>query len=103
MTGVAELILSFCNLLEAEGRVLRINIMRVTCGCLTLTLGIAFGGAALVFFVASAYEWLLAIFSKTVTLAMIGGICLFIAIILLWCAAYGGKRTQRKQNTEKSQ
>lgn len=103
MSGVAELILSFCDLLEAEGRVLRINIMRIARGCLILTLGIAFGGAALIFFVASAYEWLLTIFSKTATLAIMGGICLLIAIVLLWGASYCGKQTKRKQKTEKDQ
>lgn len=103
MAGVAELILSFCDLLEAEGRILRINIMRIVYGCLILTLGIAFGGAALFFFVASAYEWLLTIFSKTATLAMMGGICLFIALVLLWSASYCGKQTKRKQKTTTKQ
>lgn len=97
MLGLAELIFSFCDLLEAEGRLLRINILRTMRGCLILGASITLGTIGVGFLVAAAYYGLLTIFSLTATLAIMGISCILVALILLWSVAYCGKQTKKQK------
>ena len=53
MKGLAELIISFFDLLEAEGQLLRHNALRTLRTAMLLGVGLLFGAAALAFFVAA--------------------------------------------------
>lgn len=86
MKGFAELILSLCDLAEAEGRVLRENIRKVGSGCLLSAIGILFLAAALAFLVASAYKALNLFLPQPLSLLLLSVMCALMGIVLIWSA-----------------
>lgn len=104
MKGLAEFVLSLCDLAEAEGRVFRENVFRVGIGCILAALGLLFIGASLAFIAASFYHALLTITSTPMALLAISAFCAFIGFILLWlgCFNKSGKRQIRNAKHEKS-
>ncbi|WP_300926841.1 hypothetical protein [uncultured Desulfovibrio sp.] len=58
MKGLAELVVSLCDLCEAEGRLLQEGVLRTVRRTVTLTLGLLFGAAALALLLAALYALL---------------------------------------------
>lgn len=84
MKGLAEFIISFFDLLEAEGQLLRHNALRTLRMALLLALGLLFGAAALAFFVAALYKALSLVLHPAWVLCIIGLVCAGVAGGLLW-------------------
>lgn len=84
MKGLAGLVLGLIDLLEAEGALLRENVLRTVRQCVILSLGLIFAGAALAFFVASTYTALAIYVSRPMALAIIGIVCALLSVTLLW-------------------
>lgn len=91
--GITEAVLGLCDLLEAEGRLLRVNVFRTTGRCLLLLCGVFFGVAALVCFLASAYEAMLLLVSRPVALGLLGAASAIISAVFLWMS----KSRKKKQ------
>ena len=94
MKGLAELIISFFDLLEAEGQLLRHNALRTLRTAMLLGLGLIFGAAALAFFVAALYKALSIVLHPAWVLCIIGLVCAGIAGGLLWMSLPKKKHTQ---------
>lgn len=97
MGSLAELILNLCDLLEAEGRLLRANVLRATQKGVLLVLGLLFGAAGLAFFVAAIYKALAMLVPEPVALAILGFLCLAIGIII-WSASQWPKTRKQQQS-----
>lgn len=98
MKSVAELALSLCDLIEAEGRLLRVNIQRTGRGCGIMAIGLVFVAAALAFLTAAIYVWLADWLSRPAALLIMAGVCVLFAAILIWSAnAWNKKPKQRAQ------
>lgn len=95
MHGLAELILSLCGLMEAEGRLLRDNVFLLTRRCVILVVGILFGTAALACIVAASYEVMLLVMPKPAAIALMGIICAVIGAALLWSVR---EKCEKKEN-----
>lgn len=83
MNKLAEFILSFFNLLEAEGRVLRQNALHFCRGCCFLVIGALFLAAALGLLAGAAYAALSLALPSWACLAIMGVVCAAIAAILM--------------------
>ncbi len=84
--GPAELILSLCDLLEAEGRVLRENAQNIGLGCAIAGIALLFVAAALALVTIAAFEGLLAILPVSAVLLIVAAICIAIALCLFLAA-----------------
>lgn len=93
MKGLTELVISFFDLLEAEGQLLQRNVLRTLRMALLLALGLLFGAAALAFLVAALYNALSAILAPTWVLCIMGAVCTVIAGGLLWMSLPRKKQT----------
>ncbi|WP_165176617.1 hypothetical protein [Desulfovibrio sp. ZJ369] len=93
MKGLTECIISFFDLLEAEGQLLRHNVLRTLRMALLLALGLLFGVAAVAFFVAALYKALSLVLHPAWVLCIIGLICAGIAGGLLWMSLPKKKTT----------
>ncbi len=82
MKSLAELALSLCDLLEAEGQVLRENARNLAFGCAVAGIGLIFlaGAAALV--AIAVYEGLLSILPMPVCLLILAAFCACIAFAI---------------------
>lgn len=89
MKGLAELVVSLCDLCEAEGRLLEAGILRTVRRAALLSLGLLFGAAALALLLAALYALLTALLPRPAALALLGGASAGIAGILLWSARGG--------------
>lgn len=90
MKGLAELVLSLCELCEAEGRLLQENVLRTLRRALLLSLGLIFGAAALAFLVAATYVTLSTLLPKQYALCLMAFVCTGIAILLCFNARCPG-------------
>lgn len=98
---MAELVLSLCDLLEAEGRSLRTSVKRTGAGCVLITLGLLFCGAGLAFITAAIYEGLCGVVSRPIAMLILAGVCIIFAVGILWSAKLcSGK--PKKKNSHKS-
>ena len=86
MKGLAGLVLSLCDLAEAEGRQLRKNIRATGAGCVLAGIGLLFVGAAFAFCVAALYNWLTTILHPAMVMLVLALACLMCAAIILWSA-----------------
>ena len=86
MKGLAELVVSLCDLCEAEGRLLEAGILRTVRRVGLLSLGLLFGAAALALLLAALYALLTALLPTSAALALLGGASAAIAGLLLWMA-----------------
>ncbi len=93
MKGLAELIISFFDLLEAEGQLLQRNVLRTLRMALLFALGLLFGAAALAFFVAALYNALSYVLNPAWVLCIMGVVCAGIAGGLLWMSLPRKKQT----------
>lgn len=93
MKGLAELIISFFDLLEAEGQLLQRNVLRTLRMALLFALGLLFGAAGLAFFVAALYNALSYVLDPAWVLCIMGIVCAGIAGGLLWMSLPGKKQT----------
>lgn len=98
MSGFARLVLSLCDLAEAEGRQFRKNIKATGAGCLLISLGILFIGAALAFCVAALYKFLAELLHPSIVFIVLALACAVIAAIILWSAR---KCVPKKATTKK--
>lgn len=92
---MAELVLSLCDLLEAEGRLLRQNITRTGAGCGIAGIGLLFVCGALLFLTAAVYEILAMYMPKPLVLLVMCAICGLIAVILI---IWSGKKCLPKRS-----
>lgn len=86
MKKLAALFLRFCDLLEAEGRLLKQNVQIVGLGCGLSALGFAAAGAALVFLVIAIYKALSDILSPVIVLLILALVCAIMAGVTFWSA-----------------
>lgn len=86
MKGLAELVVSLCDLCEAEGRLLQEGVLRTVRRTVTLTLGLLFGAAALALLLAALYALLTSLMPVPAALALLGLASAAIAVCLLWSA-----------------
>lgn len=93
---MAELVLSLCDLLEAEGRLLRQNVRRTGSGCALAGIGLVFIAAALAFLVAAIYKALSLILAPPLVMLILGCICAMIAAIFFWSAKKCLPKTRQK-------
>lgn len=97
MKGLAELVLSLCELAEAEGRALRQSVKRAGSGCLLIAIGMGFLAAALAFAVAAASQALARVLPPWGASLALSGLCLLIAVIVIWS---GNKCAGRKPRSK---
>ncbi|MDE7371531.1 MAG: hypothetical protein K2N07_07310, partial [Desulfovibrio sp.] len=86
MKGLAELVVSLCDLCEAEGRLLEAGILRTVRRAGLLSLGLLFGAAALALLLAALYALLTSLLPTPAALGLLGGASAVIAGLLLWGA-----------------
>ena len=86
MKGLGELVVSLCDLCEAEGRLLEAGILRTVRRAALLSLGLLFGAAALALFLAALYALLTALLPTPAALALLGCASAAIAGLFLWNA-----------------
>ena len=84
--GLAGLVVSLCDLCEAEGRLLEAGILRTVRRVGLLSLGLLFGAAALALILGALYALLTSLLPTPAALALLGGASAVIAAILLWSA-----------------
>lgn len=101
MKGLAELVLSLCDLAEAEGRALKNGIRRTGQGCLLSGIGLLFAGAALAFITAAIYEALAGILPRPAAFLIMAGVCIVIAAGVLWSAKICSGKPPKKQPEKK--
>lgn len=89
MKGLAELVVSLCDLCEAEGRLLEAGILRTVRRAALLSLGLLFGAAALALLLGALYAGLTALVPTPAALALLGCASAAIAGIFLWRARGG--------------
>ena len=87
MKGLAALVISLLDLLEAEGRVFRVNALRLARSLVLQTAALLFGVAGLALLVAAAYQELAAWLSPALALCALAGICFLIFFALYWSSA----------------
>lgn len=100
MKGLAELVVSLCDLCEAEGRLLEAGILRTVRRAGLLSLGLLFGAAALALLLGALYGLLTALLPTPAALALLGCASAAIAGILFWNARRGGAQAQEEEKTE---
>lgn len=96
MKGLAELVVSLCDLCEAEGRLLEAGILRTVRRVALLSLGLLFGAAALALLLAALYALLTSLLPRPTALALLGGASAAIAVLLLWSARGGAAQETGK-------
>lgn len=102
MRSLAEFILSLLQLFEAEGNLLRANVLRTARGCGLIVVGVVFVAVAIAFFVAAVYELLISIMPSSAVFALMGLICGAIALCLIWSANKCGRIKQKDIPTKNS-
>lgn len=101
MKGLAELALSFIDLLEAEGRSLKRNLGRTGLGCGLGAIGVIFLGGAFSFLILAAYEALADIVPRSAAWLILAGCCLLVTLTLLWSARLCLGKRQKKSKRKK--
>lgn len=86
MKGVAAIIISLCDLLEAEGRVFRVSVFRLVRAVLTLLIALGFAAAGLAFLTAAAYQWLALYLPAPLVSGLTGLLCAGVFFLLYWSA-----------------
>ena len=86
MKGLAELVVSLCDLCEAEGRLLEAGILRTVRRVGLLSLGLLFGAAALALLLAALYALLTALLPTPAALVLLGCASAALAGLFLWMA-----------------
>ena len=89
MKGLGELVVSLCDLCEAEGRLLEAGILRTVRRAALLSLGLLFGAAALALLLGALYAFLAALLPRPAALALLGCASAAIAGLFLWRARGG--------------
>lgn len=89
MKGLAELVVSLCDLCEAEGRLLQEGVLRTVRRTVTLMLGLLFGAAALALLLAALYSLLTSFMPVPAALAVLALASAVIAACLLLSARSG--------------
>lgn len=86
MKGFAGLILSLCDLAEAEGRELRKNIKVTGAGCMLAGIGLLFIGAAFAFCLAALYKAIATLLHPALVFVILAFSSLVIGAAILWSA-----------------
>lgn len=102
MRAFAELVISLCDLCEAEGRLLQESIFATVRRLGLLLLGLLFGAAALALLLAALYAFLSSFLSAQAVLASLGAACALIALFLLWLARCLDTAARGKTKTKNS-
>uniref|UniRef100_UPI0026244A68 hypothetical protein n=1 Tax=uncultured Desulfovibrio sp. TaxID=167968 RepID=UPI0026244A68 len=97
MKGLAELVVSLCDLCEAEGRLLQEGVLRTVRRTVTLTLGLLFGAAALALLLAALYALLTSFMPVPAALAILGLASAAVAACLLLSARRAAPPTPGEQ------
>lgn len=96
LKGLAELVLSLCDLVEAEGRLLKQGVNRTGRGCVLSAIALLFIGAALAFVIAAIYEALAGIVPRPVAFLVLAAACALTAFVVLWSAQKCIKKRPKK-------
>jgi protein-S-isoprenylcysteine O-methyltransferase Ste14 len=91
MTSIADFVIAFFNLLEAEGRVLRRSVMRLGWGLAFIVLAMLLLLAAAVFFLLGVYFYFAATSTPSAAALLVSGIALLLALVIAGIA-YGRTR-----------
>lgn len=105
MKGLAEIVIGFCELLEAEGRVALENVYRGVIGCSLIFVAFLFLAGALGFLVAAFYAVLLPVLSPPLVMGACALLCIAICIVLFWIVILWKmprKKTAKMQTAEKT-
>ncbi|MDE6734371.1 MAG: hypothetical protein K2J64_02760 [Desulfovibrio sp.] len=102
MKGLAELVVSLCDLCEAEGRLLEAGILRTVRRAGLLSLGLLFGAAALALLLGALYALLTSLLSTPAALGLLGGASAVIAALLLWGARGGTAQDADERKAEEA-
>lgn len=86
MKSLAELVLSLCDLGEAEGRLLRENVRNIGIGCGIAGIALLFASACIGLLIISAFDSLLAIIPLPLCLLIAAFLCALAAFILFLLA-----------------
>lgn len=86
MKRAAGLVLGLCDVLEAEGRLLRESAWHTSLSCVLAAVGALFLGGGFVLLVTAAYHVLRALLPVTLVYVVLGVLCLIIALGFLWSA-----------------
>jgi hypothetical protein len=87
-TTVSDLVIAFFDLVEAEGRTLRQETMRVGVGLSCVIIAMLIGIAAVAFFLWGIYQLFLIWFSPPVTALLMSLLALTLALITLGVAKW---------------
>jgi ABC-type antimicrobial peptide transport system permease subunit len=82
MKAIADFIIAFLDLLEAEGRTLRRSVMRVGWSLLLMLIAAFLVLAAAGFFLAGIYQYLSSQFAPPVTALLLSFLSLLLALII---------------------
>jgi divalent metal cation (Fe/Co/Zn/Cd) transporter len=86
MTSLATLIVSCCDLIEAEGRSMRLSALRLGVALMLLALAGSMGLAGLGIAVWALYAWLATALNPPAAAAITALFILIITGALMWCA-----------------
>ena len=86
MRGLAGLVLSFCDLAEAEGRLLRESVFRTALVCGLAWAGVLFLVAGLAFLVVAAYASLRLVLSQEAVCLVLGAVCGVFGVLFFFSA-----------------
>jgi hypothetical protein len=82
MKAIADFIIAFFDLVEAEGRTLRRAIMRVGSGLLLLLIAAFLALASAAFFLVGMYQYFSSQFTSPVAALLLSGLALLLAFII---------------------
>lgn len=102
MVRLAEFILGLLSLIEAEGRLLRLNTLILTRGIIFILMGFICGAGALAFFLAALYKALILVLPELLSLVIMGGACSLLAIIFIWSVPGCRRKTRKNIPTSKA-
>lgn len=101
MRNLAEIILSFFDLAEAEGRLLQTKVLQTVRICLWFSLGIFFAAISLGLFLASCFDWLLTLIPRPAAFALTGVASALVALIFIGSSYICLKKKKKLQNNVK--
>lgn len=82
LSAIADVVIAFFNLLEAEGRVLRRAVMRLGWGLAFIVLAVLLLLAAAVFFLLGVYFYFASTSSPSTAALLVSGIALLLALVV---------------------
>lgn len=102
LRNLADIILAFFDLAEAEGKLLQTKVLQTVRVCLWFSLGIFFAAVSLGLFLASCFDWLLTLIPRPAAFALTGVASSLIALIFIGSSYTCLKKKKKLQNSVKA-